>query len=603
MIGGHAEPSHDQDPVDNSIPKASEPPVNPDTQLKDTRLSPEERSRATTKARLNRRPMLPSSDASPPYFTSFPRLSFPSPSECDLLSRDVSVEEKRLRRTLEQGKIPSEPRVKPPKRAFSEAIGLTPSKRPTQSDGHMKSLEKMSSQPFLQTKFRGSPFTYPDDRSLGLDDAPRPAELLKGPQPYHYLRVSMPPVEAPRRGHAWFTPRKTPTPQPTSLSEDEEEDERRVGTASLPTGRFLPGPIRRGSSQMATLGSDDDTGSPPSELDEYGRSLPTRSSDSFGSLGVESIVLPATSGYYDDLAGSPTAGSHSPQSTKARSQDTEPQRILSPARMLGLVTMLGNDDSAVSTNPPNHTSPAELSSPNDPQPIDPPSPADPMISSSGVLSNLPSDSIMFPDRVETGSTLSVFDQRKHLGYRPRMASGNLDSNLSMKYSHSAFPPSSQSTTSMGMKSTFGTEPTQPLSGLPPPPRPRHRITSPKSTKSQGYHESIRPLLPPPPPIKTTSTLASSWLTSVHSSPRPSPKSPPFPLGNDPPTRSMRKKPSFLEIGDDTDADTRAGVQVVAVGDAHRWNTSTSSIDDSFLDLGRENNSFDSIRTLSAEGPS
>jgi hypothetical protein len=38
------------------------------------------------------------------------------------------------------------------------------------------------------------------------------------------------------------------------------------------------------------------------------------------------------------------------------------------------------------------------------------------------------------------------------------------------------------------------------------------------------------------------------------------------------------------------------------GDIHQRNVSISSIDDSFLDLGRENNSFDTIRTLSAEGP-
>jgi hypothetical protein len=61
-----------------------------------------------------------------------------------------------------------------------------------------------------------------------------------------------------------------------------------------------------------------------------------------------------------------------------------------------------------------------------------------------------------------------------------------------------------------------------------------------------------------------------------------------------------KKPSFLEIDDDPDGDTR--MRVAVGGDIHQRNTSMSSIDDSFLDLGRENNSFDTIRTLSGEGP-
>jgi len=62
-----------------------------------------------------------------------------------------------------------------------------------------------------------------------------------------------------------------------------------------------------------------------------------------------------------------------------------------------------------------------------------------------------------------------------------------------------------------------------------------------------------------------------------------------------------KKPSFLEIDDEADTDTRTGIQAVAGGDAHQRSTSISSVDDSFLDLGREANSFDTIRTLSVEG--
>jgi len=67
-------------------------------------------------------------------------------------------------------------------------------------------------------------------------------------------------------------------------------------------------------------------------------------------------------------------------------------------------------------------------------------------------------------------------------------------------------------------------------------------------------------------------------------------------------RGIMKKPSFLEIDDDPEADARLRVQIMIGGDIHQRSTSISSIDDSFLDLGRENNSFDTIRTLSMEGP-
>jgi hypothetical protein len=63
-----------------------------------------------------------------------------------------------------------------------------------------------------------------------------------------------------------------------------------------------------------------------------------------------------------------------------------------------------------------------------------------------------------------------------------------------------------------------------------------------------------------------------------------------------------KKPSFLDIYDDPEVDARSRAQVMIGDDIHQRGISISSIDDSFLDLGRENNSFDTIRTLSVEGP-
>jgi hypothetical protein len=572
---------------------------------------------------LRHLPALPSSDGSPSDpGSSSSSLSFASSSDYDLLSKNVSVEDKRLQSIREQAQIPSEPRTKSPTRTLRGALNPTLPKPPATSDDRGSSLKKMPSQPSLQTKLAVSLATYPDDLSLGVDDVLGPAKLLKKQRSFHHTRVPVPPLPHLRHANS-FTPSEASALQLTESPKDKRES-----TASLPKRRFLPGSIRRGSSsQMAAFTFDDDTGSiiiPPSELDRFDKSSPPRPSNPFGSPGVESMMLPATSAFYDDLTGSPTpaSGSHFPQPTEVQSQDTGPQHILSAAQLLKLEEMLENDDPEVSTNPSNRTSPAELSSPKDPSPVDPPpfeefgfgsralrkknSWTDSIVSSSTVFSSAFSDKAVLLDKVETGSTLSFFDQQQHPGYRPRTTSGSLtplDSGFTIKRSHSAFPSSSQSAASMGIESTFGIEPNQLLGGLTPPPRPRPKTASPKITKSLSNRESmahIQPLSPPPLRRNTTSTTASSRSTSTRSSPISSPKSPP-PAFKDPPMRGIMKKPSFLEIDDDVEADTGAARVQFMTGD-HQRNISISSIDDSFLDLGRENNSFDTVRTLSVEGP-
>ena len=576
-------------------------------------------------------PSFPNSDGSPSDpGSSSSSLSFASSFEGDFLPKNVYVDDGRLRSIRDQAKIPSEPKTKSPTRALRGALNSTLSKQPTASDDRVKPPKKMPSQPSLR-KLTGSPPISPGDRSLDVDDVLGPTKLLKKQRSFHHPRVPVPPLPYTRH----------PTPLPpheASVSqsqwspkdkEKEKQRENRESTTSPSKRRFLPGSIRRGSSsQMAAFTFDDDTGSiivPPSELDRYDKSLPLRYSNPFGSPGAESMMLPATSTFYDDLAGSPTAGSHLVNSTEAQPPDPGPQQILSPTQLLQLEEMLENDDSDASTDLSSRTSLTELSSPKIPSPADPPpfeefgfsnmlpkkksSWSGSITSSSTIFSSTLSDKNPFPDRVETGSTLSFFDQQQHTGYRPRTASGNLpplDSSFSTKRGHSTFTSSSQSIISMGIESTFGIEPNQPLCGLTPPPRPRPKIsTSPKRVNGAGCRESIahiQPLSPPPLRRNTTSTSASSRSTSTRSSPISSPKLPPSAFKNDPPTRGIMKKPSFLEIEDDLEADDRTRVLVTIGGEIHQRSTSISSIDDSFLDLGRENNSFDTIRTLSVEGP-
>lgn len=571
----------------------------------------------------------PNSDGSPSDpGSSSSSLSFAPSFEYDHFPKHV---DRRFQSVRNQAKAPSEPGTKSPTRALRGALNSALPRQPATSDGRGKSLNKIPSQPSLQ-KLTGSLPTCPGDQSLDVDDVFGPTKLLKKQRSFHHPRVPVPPL--PYLKHATsFTPSEASVSQPVESPKDKEKErqkEKRESSASLSKRRFLPGSIRRGSSsQMAAFTFDDDTGSiiiPPPELDRYDRSLPSRfSSNPFGSPGVESMMLPATSAFYDDLASSPTPGSHFPHSAESQQQDPGPQQILSPAQLLQLEELLENDDSETSTNPSNRASPAELNSLKDPSPTDPPpfeefgfgntppkrknSWTESMISSSTILSSSVSDKNVLPDRVETGSTLSFFDQQQHSGYRPRTTSGNLpplDSSFSMKRSHSAFASSSQSIISMGIESTFGIEPNQPLGGLTPSPRRRPKIsTSLKSVKGAGCRESmihIQPLSPPPLRRNTTSTSASSRSTSTRSSPMSSPKSPPSAFKSDPPTRGIMKKPSFLEIEDDPEADARTSVRVTIGGDIHQRSTSISSIDDSFLDLGRENSSFDTIRTLSAEGP-
>ena len=124
-----------------------------------------------------------------------------------------------------------------------------------------------------------------------------------------------------------------------------------------------------------------------------------------------------------------------------------------------------------------------------------------------------------------------------------------------------------------------------------------------SSGNRGSVIHIQPLSPPPLRRNPRSTSASTRSTSSRSSSSTKEAvSLPTAFKNDPPVKGIMKKPSFLEIDDDIEADARLRIQVMIGGDIHQRNASISSVDDSFLDLGRENSSFDTIRTLSVEGP-
>lgn len=568
-------------------------------------------------------PSLPNSDGSPSDpGSSSSSLSFASSFEYDLLSKNA---DRRLQSIRDQAKTPSEPRTKSPTRVLRGALNPTLPKQPGTSDGRSKSPKKVPSQPSLQ-KLAGSISTHPGDQPLAFDDALGPNKLLKKQRSFHHPRVPVPPL--PHLRHATsFTPSDVPALQLAESPKDKEKEkqkEKRESAASLSKRRFLPGSILRGSSsQVATFTFDDDTGSiifPPTELDRHDKSFAPRLSNPFGSPGVESMMLPATSAFYDDLASSPTPGSHFPHPTEAQPQDPGPHQILSPAQLLQLEEMLENDDSEASTDPSSRTSPADFGSPKDSSPADPPpfeefgfgitppkkrnSWTESVISSSTIFSATLSDKNILPDQVETGSTLSFFDQQQYAGYRPRTTSGDLpplDPSFSKKRNHSTFPSSSQSIVSMGIESTFGIEPNQPFGGLTPPPRPRAKVSrNPNGVSCRESMAHIQPLSPPPLRRNTTSTSASSRSTSTRSSPLSSPISPPSAFKNDPPLRGIMKKPSFLEIDDDPEVDEGTRIRTVVGADIHQRTISISSIDDSFLDLGRENNSFDTIRTLSVE---
>jgi len=575
--------------------------------------------------------VLPNSDRSPSDSgSSSCSLSFASStSEHDIMSKSVCVEDRRLQCIRDQAKVPSEPRTKSPTRSLRGALSPTLLRRPVTADDRLSSLKKTPSQPSLQNKLVGLPSPYPDDQSPGVDDVLGSAKLLRKQRSFHHSRVPVPPLPCLKHATS-FTPSEIPVSQPVDLVKDKERErqrEKQESTPSPPKRRFLPGSIRRGSAtQAATFTFDDDTGSliiPPAELDRLDRCSPPRFTNPFGSPGAESMMLPATSTFYDDLASSPTTVSHTPQPIEAQPHDTGPQQILSAAQLLRLEEMLENDEE-VSSGPSNCGSPAELGSPKGLSPVNPPlfeefgfgnrfpqkkdSWTDSIISASTVFSSTLSDKIVLSDKVETASTLSFFDQQQHPGYGPRTTTDNLPplgSDSSTKRSYSAFVPPSQSI-SMGIESTFGIEPNQPLGGLTPSPRPRPKVaTNLKSAKGSGNRGSvihIQPLSPPPLRRNLTATTISIRSTSSRSSLISSPK-PQLPtFKNHPPLKGIMKKPSFLDIDDDPEADARLRVQVMIGGDIHQRGASISSIDDSFLDLGRENNSFDTIRTLSVEGP-
>ena len=571
-------------------------------------------------------------DRSPtdPGSSSSSSLSFASSiSEYDLISKNVCVEDRRLQSIRDQAKVVPEPRAKSPTRILRGALSPTLSRRSPTAEDRLNALKKMPSQPSLQCKLTGPPPGYPDDRSLGADDVLGSPKSLKQQRSFHHPRAPVPPLPALRHATS-FTPSEVSTSQSVDWSKDRErQKDKRESAASVSKRRFLPGSMRLGStSHAATFIFDDDTGSliiPPSEFDSRpDGSSPPRFTNPFGSPGVESMMLPATSSFYDDLAGSPTTIYHFPQSTEPPPLEAGPQQILSAAQLLKLEEMLENDDPDVSSDPSSPTSPSELGSPGVATPALPPafeefgfnhgyplrktSWTDSIVSSSTVFSSTFSDKVAFSDKVETGSTLSFFDQQQHPGYRPRTTSGNLtpmESTFLAKRSHSALASPSQSAVSMGIESTFGIEPNQPLGGLTPPPRLRPKVAAGARTLgNRGSMAHIQPLSPPPLRRNPTGTssISSRSTSSKSSSSRKEAKPPPPTFKNDPPVKGIMRKPSFLDIDDDVEPDVRSSAQVLVGGDPYQRNVSISSIDDSFLDLGRENTSFETIRTLSVEGP-
>jgi len=545
------------------------------------------------------------------------------------MSKSVCVEDRRLQNIRDQAKVVPEPRTKSPTRILRGALSPTLSRRSPTADDRMGSLKKMPSQPSLQSKLTGPPPGYPDDRSLGADDVLGSPKSVQKQRSFHHPRVAVPPLPALRHATS-FTPSEVSVSQSVDLTKDrEKQKDKRESAASLSKRRFLPGSMRRpgSSSQAATFTFDDDTGSliiPPSEFDRPDGSSPPRFTNPFGSPGVESMMLPATSSFYDDLAGSPTTISHFPQSSDPPPPEVGPHQILSAAQLLKLEEMLENDEPDVPSVPSSPTSPSELGSPGVATPAVPPafeefgfnhgypmrksSWTESIVSASTVFSSTLSDKVAFSDKVETGSTLSFFDQQQHPGYRPRTTSGNLtpmESSFLTKLSHSALASTSQSSTSMGIESTFGIEPNQPLGGLTPPPRLRPKVAAAgtRTLGNRGSMAHIQPLSPPPLRRNPTATSISSRSTSSRSSSsRKEGKLPPPAFKNDPPVKGIMRKPSFLDIDDDVEADARSRAQVFVGGDPYQRNVSISFIDDSFLDLGRENNSFETIRTLSVEGP-
>ena len=566
----------------------------------------------------------PKSDGSPSDpGSSSSSLSFASSiSESELVSK-AFVEDKRLQNIRDQVRAAPEPRTKSPTGVLRGAFSPTLSRQPTTANDRPSLLRKMPSQPSLQNKLIVPPSAYPDDdHCLGVDTITGSPRSLKKQRPFHRARGPVPPVPSLRHANS-FTPSEMSVSQPMDSPKDKEKErrgEKRESMVSLSKRRFLPGSIRRGSaSHAATFTFDEDTGSVIIPLDLDGCSPPR--TNPFGSPGVESMMLPATSTFYDDLATSPTAGSTAASFADVQSQDAGPQQILSTAQLLRLEEMLDNSESEASTGSSSRTSPTEFGLPRESSSTDSPpfeefgfsnrSPrkknswTGSIISTSTILSSTLSDKTVFSDKVETGSTLSFFDQQQYPGYLPRTTSGNtpLDSGFSTKRSHSPFASSSQSTISMGIESTFGIEPNQPFSGLTPPPRRRPKVlNNMKGSGNRGSMTHIQPLSPPPLRRNPTSTSASSRSTSPRSSTVSSTKSPPPAFKSDLPIKGIVKKPSFLDIYDDSEADAGPGAQVMIGGNIHQRNTSISSIDDSFLDLGRENNSFDTIRTLSVESP-
>ncbi|KAI0964071.1 hypothetical protein AcW1_000976 [Taiwanofungus camphoratus] len=511
-------------------------------------------------------------------------------------------------------------------------------------------LKKAASQQSLLKRYSGASVTSSiASGSVGHDDvghgkgASASSSSGKAPRKqrsFHHSRLPLPPL--PTLRHVSSSPSGTgsevPLPSPT-VSTTEHPRRGSVTSPAPPATRkrlFSGSSIRRSTSSHAASSADDDVRSVHS-TDEP-RTGAQKIVMSFGSYGSPLSLLTnnscvAPSSFWNDSGTISTSPSHLQSSKRASQSDYVPQHIMSPADMLKLEQQLADAEAVGEVErdrkPKLELQPGDLGEVfigrkqiSDSKGLR--SRADSMISSvssgSVALGTHSQDrnslgemfngtgglspSLQSPSSFARQSSLvaspsklrnSVTDgSRLPLRSSSVMAKSPKPPSLSVR--PSTAQPSIPSPTSPTF-SSFSRSPDNPSVSLPPPPRsrPSRDQQSPQQepTTRRSSLVPLHPLSPPPvrPKNRRQNNAPDSRDHAFHHSSTP-------PSAFDQKVvhrKSIMKKPSFLDIEDELDITTENLLDVEL--DAP---PSSPVMENSFLDLDRGKDSFDTVRSCDSD---
>ncbi|PCH34000.1 hypothetical protein WOLCODRAFT_15032 [Wolfiporia cocos MD-104 SS10] len=493
-------------------------------------------------------------------------------------------------------------------------------------------LKKAASQQSLLSKRYSaasvaSSAAYADDGAQARSAAAAPAagKAPRKQRSFHHSRLPLPPM--PTLRHATSSGAQDPVPPPPPpLSPAPTESQARRGSSGATRKRLFSGPsMRRGSASQPA--QDDDVRSVSSVDERRGGREKEREREkekvvmSFGARGnplalLTSNACVAPQAYLDGQGACPSPTGEGVLPSKRVSQtDYVPQRIMSPADMLKLEQQLADEAAAKDNEDRRPRLELHMGLINGRQKSD-------ARSNKSRLSTMSAGTLAFglSDEQNASENSSMLNQplsssastrsRQNStvisptrldivteGVRqPARSHSVLGKNLA-KPALSVRPSTAQPSLPSPAMSTFTHtySPERAPVSLPPPPRARPAREQQQAQQADRDRRAsvvpIQPLSPPPRAVRRPSVASTATARSQQSSHSSRP-----PSAFDAKAlkrRSIMRKPSFLEIGDELE-DTAEDEDEDEGAEQRDERPLSPPVEDSFLDM--ERGSFDTIRS-------